>query len=207
MDGLKAIPCRAVQIISGQGSLHVLHERRNATNMNQPEPVHTAPVQPKTSGLAIWSLVLGILSLICFFIFSAVPAVICGHVAWSRIRRSGGAVTGEGLALAGMITGYIAIALSVVVIPMFVAIAIPNFVKAKETAQRNACINNLRQIDAAKLQWALEQNKDDGDPVAETALTVFLNGRMPVCPAGGTYSIDVVGEPPSCSIPNHELPE
>ena len=44
--------------------------------------------QPKTSGLAIWSLVLGILSLACFTIFAAIPGVICGHKALSKIKRS-----------------------------------------------------------------------------------------------------------------------
>ena len=43
--------------------------------------------QPKTSALAIWSLVLGILSLSCFSILSAIPGVICGHKALSKIKR------------------------------------------------------------------------------------------------------------------------
>ena len=46
----------------------------------------------------------------------------------------------------------------VAIIGLLAAIAIPNFVKARETAQQNACINNLRQISAAKQQWALENN-------------------------------------------------
>src|SRR5437016_4388845 len=109
--------------------------------MNQP-PSFPTPVQPKNSGLAIASLVLGILSLTCFYLFSGIPAVICGHMAHSRIRRSGGALEGGGLALAGLITGYIGIALSIVIIPLMAAIAIPNFVKARTTAQMNGCINN-----------------------------------------------------------------
>src|SRR5438034_9879767 len=107
--------------------------------MNQPPPVPT-PIQPKNSGLAIWSLVLGILSLTCFYLFTGIPAVICGHIAHSRIKRSGGALEGSGLALAGLITGYIGIALSVVIVPLLAAIAIPNFVKARDTAQKNVCI-------------------------------------------------------------------
>lgn len=71
------------------------------------------PATPKTSALAIWSLVLGILAFLCFSIFSAIPAVICGHKALSRIKSSGGAITGQGLAIGGLVTGYCNIALSV----------------------------------------------------------------------------------------------
>ena len=51
----------------------------------------------------------------------------------------------------------------VAIIGLLAAIAIPNFVKARETAQKNACINNLRQIDGAKEQWALENKKTSAD--------------------------------------------
>src|SRR5271163_3470571 len=114
---------------------------------------------PKTSALAIWSLVLGILSLACFTIFAAIPGVICGHKALSKIKRSNGTLTGQGLAIAGLVTGYLGIASAILFIPLMMAIAIPNFVRARETAQMNMCINNLRQIDAAKNEWALENNK------------------------------------------------
>ena len=97
----------------------------------------------------------------------------------------------------------------VAIILIIAAIAIPNFVKARETAQRNACINNLRQLDAAENQWALENNKKTGDACAEADLKPFIRlvgGQLPKCPAGGTYTIGPVGETPRCSIPNHVLP-
>src|SRR5262245_14659439 len=113
--------------------------------------------ETKSSSLAIWSLVLGILanvpSVACIGPLFAIPAVICGHMAHSRIKRSGGALSGSGLALGGLITGYLSIVL-IPIIGMMAAIAIPNFVKARETAQRNACINHLQKIDSAKQQWA-----------------------------------------------------
>src|SRR5258708_23267703 len=97
------------------------------------------PLGRKTSPLAIWSLVLGclgiVLLLVCIGPLFAIPAVICGHLAYSRIKRSAGALSGEGMALGGLITGYISIGLSVFLIPIMVAIAIPNFVKARQTAQ------------------------------------------------------------------------
>ena len=77
-----------------------------------------------------------------------------------------------------------------------------------EAAQRNLCINNLRQIDAAKQQWALEYNKgDDAVPLAQDLLPYLKGQVFPVCPGGGTYTIGAVGVPPTCSIPGHVLPQ
>ena len=160
---------------------------------------------PKHCGLAIWSLVLGILGLTCFWLLTAIPAVICGHVAYSRIRRSAGLLTGEGLALGGMITGYVSIALSIFLIPLMAAIAIPNFVKARTTAQMHMCIENLRQIEDAKRSWALATNKQPTDtPTTQDLMPYFK--ALPKCPAGGSYSFNTVGEQPTCSIPTHRLP-
>ena len=88
---------------------------------------------------------------------------------------------------------------------MLAAIAIPNFVKARATAQQNACINNLRQIEAAKNQWALENAKKSTDVPTQQDILPYLR-KWPVCPAGGTYTIGAVGEPPTCSVAGHVLP-
>lgn len=74
-------------------------------------------------------------------------------------------------------------------------------------AQQNACINNLRQIDAAKQQWALENNKPaDAIPTVQDLLPYFQDGVFPVCPSGGSYTINPVGMLPTCSVPGHALP-
>lgn len=166
--------------------------------------------QPKNSALAIWSLVLGIIGLVlllaCLGPLFAIPGVICGHLAYSHIKRSGGAMAGQGMALAGLITGYISIGLSIFLVPMLLAIAIPNFVKARDVSMQNACINNLRQIDGAKQQWALENGKNPGDvPTAENLKPFFKNGVFPICPAGGTYTFGAVSNAPTCSIPGHKM--
>jgi len=76
-----------------------------------------------------------------------------------------------------------------------------------DVAQRNTCINNLKQIDAAKQQWALVNNKTDVDvPTVQDLLPYLKSGSFPVCPGGGTYTINAVGLPPTCSIPGHVLP-
>ena len=73
--------------------------------------------------------------------------------------------------------------------------------------QRNACISNLRQIDGAKNEWALENGKANGTPVTAADIAPYIQGGvLPKCPAGGTYTIGKVGEKPTCSIPGHELP-
>lgn len=170
-------------------------------------------VQPKTSRLAITSLVLGILGVVlllaCLGPLFAIPGVICGHMAHSRIKRSGGTQTGGGLALGGIITGYVSIVLSVFLIPLMAAIAIPNFVKARDTAMRNACISNLKQVDAAKQLWALDGKKENDPATTPTANDLDKNLGSTFaslkCPKGGAYTINTVGEMPVCSIPGHSL--
>lgn len=101
----------------------------------------------------------------------------------------------------------------VAIIGLLAAIAIPNFVKARNTAQANACINNMRQIDSAIQQWALENGKKDSDTVQGDDIKDYIKGKkVPECPAGGTYSIGPrVDASPSVTCPNagstpkHEL--
>jgi ABC-type proline/glycine betaine transport system substrate-binding protein len=86
------------------------------------------------------------------------------------------------------------------------AIAIPNFVKACGTSQQNACISNLRQIDGAKSQWALDKKMTDSDTPTRADLKIYLGNRQfPVCPAGGTYTINSVSSRPECSHAGHSL--
>ena len=89
----------------------------------------------------------------------------------------------------------------VAIIGLLAAIAIPNFVRARQTAQRNACINNLRIIDAAKEQWALESNVAIGAVCAAADVTPYIKGAaMPTCPSGQTaYTINNVGTDPACT--------
>jgi hypothetical protein len=82
--------------------------------------------------------------------------------------------------------------------------------QAQKAQNDNACINNLRLIDAAKQQWALEYKKQTTDTPTMDDLRPYIgrgpNGELPVCPDGGTYTIGTVGEKPTCSNPAHVLP-
>ena len=101
----------------------------------------------------------------------------------------------------------------IAIIGLLCAIAIPNYVRARANSQANACINNLRQIDGAMQQFAIENKKHLGDPVTyPTDLTPYLKlnatGQIPPCPAGGNYSVSAIGADPSvqCSLGNTVTP-
>ena len=105
----------------------------------------------------------------------------------------------------------------VAIIGLLAAIAIPNFIKARATAQQNACINNLHQIDGAINEWALETGQSSGASVANPQtvsayIKLNANNSVPGCPAGGAYTTSTVGANPqvSCSLSTlstpHRLP-
>lgn len=160
-----------------------------------PLRISTAPQTQqilKTPALAIWSLVLGILSVTFAPVVAAIPAIICGNRAHSRIAAASGALSGKGMANAGLVMGYLSILLTLT--GFILGIALPHFVHARQLAiddeQRNACIANLKEIDGAVQQWALENQKKENDPVRTEDVASYLKGgRMPSCPSGGTYTL------------------
>jgi prepilin-type N-terminal cleavage/methylation domain-containing protein len=105
----------------------------------------------------------------------------------------------------------------VAIIGLLAAIAIPNFVRARTTSQTNACINNLRQLDGAKQQWALENKQTSAASPVATDIQPYLgrggNGTLPSCPADSSvsfatsYVVGLVSVPPTCLIntTNHVL--
>ena len=104
----------------------------------------------------------------------------------------------------------------VAIIGLLAAIAIPSFKRARANSQANACISNLRQIDAAANQFSQDHSAPAGSPINFPGdLTPYIklnaNSSIPGCPAGGTYSIAGVSALPACSLgnsvnPAHVLP-
>jgi prepilin-type N-terminal cleavage/methylation domain-containing protein len=91
------------------------------------------------------------------------------------------------------------------IIGLLAAIAIPNYVKARGTAQKDACLNNLKQIDGAVQQYALENKRAPSDPVTEADVTPYLKSSL-VCSAGGTtfatsYTLVDCNTPTVCISP------
>ena len=100
----------------------------------------------------------------------------------------------------------------VAIIGLLAAIAIPNFIKARTTSQMNACINNLRQVDGAIQQWALETKQSGSAAVAFNDISGYLKNSV-ICPSGGTtfadsYTIVDVATKPVCKkqAGTHVLP-
>jgi hypothetical protein len=92
-----------------------------ADQITPPPPPFALSPAPSTAPTAIWSLVLAVVSFLGGWLFTAIPGVICGHVARSKIRKSGGALGGIRIATAGLILGYIALVLGVLGIPLLVS--------------------------------------------------------------------------------------
>jgi hypothetical protein len=82
------------------------------------------------------------------------------------------------------------------------AVVIKSVVFVPDTRQKPACINYLREIDYAKIQWARLQQKTTNDTPTWEDLRPFLKGSPFTCPNGGTYTIGRAGEMPTCSISN-----
>jgi len=97
----------------------------------------------------------------------------------------------------------------VAIIGLLAAIAIPNFVKARESSQKNACIANLKQIEGAKSNWCMEMKKSLTDVPTTTDLYGTTNyiRVAPECPGGGDYDIAQVDQEPTCSLASegHDL--
>ena len=80
----------------------------------------------------------------------------------------------------------------VAIIGLLAVIAIPNFIKARDTARKNLCINNLRLIDSAKEQHAIDTNLNDDATVTSASLAIYIRDGFPACPASGTYSVTMI---------------
>ena len=79
--------------------------------------------------------------------------------------------------------------------------------QSQVNAAANPCLNNLRIIEGAKDQWALENKKGVGDAMsAQDILPYLRNNALPVCPQGGVYTLNAVGALSTCSVPGHVLP-
>lgn len=106
----------------------------------------------KTEPLSIWSLVLGILSWACLSILAGIPAIICGHISLRRIKTNP-LLQGKGMAITGLVLGYVQILVLIVILP---ALAIPAISGALERGKATISLNNARQIAIAMQAAALD---------------------------------------------------
>lgn len=86
----------------------------------------------------------------------------------------------------------------VMIIGLLAAIALPSFQRARNEAREKSCINNLRLIEAAKDQYAIENNLATGATIPDAQVNSYIKNGAPVCPAAGTYTYGVVDTAPTC---------
>ena len=104
-------------------------------------PIHPQPPAARTSSMAVASLVLGILGLFSCG-STALFGLILGIIAMVRVTKSRGALTGKGLALAGVVVSGVFLLL----LPAMLAMTLPALAAAKQRAQQISCMNNERQL-------------------------------------------------------------
>ena len=152
--------------------------------MSQPPKYELQTPMPKreTPGIAIASLVCGILSWVCLGLLAAIPAVITGHLALGKIKRAAGALAGRGLALAGLILGYTSIVVQIAAIVLFLAILVPAM---KEESSKYACLRQLDQIGTACNVYAAEHNGRYPERLSELYPDYVSDLDGFVCPATG----------------------
>jgi hypothetical protein len=109
---------------------------------------------------------------------------------------------------------HLPVALAFIACVAFLGFGVAAFVRARNSSASNACLNNLRQLEGMKAQWALENSKTSNDVPTWETITPYLAPRElehkpigPACPQGGTYSLGRAADPPTCSIGglNHTL--
>lgn len=138
-----------------------------------------------------------------FYLASILTAMAIGLIysGWELIARRNSPLSGKGRILIALttclFTGFV------------VAFLIPGFIAARLARSSNACVNNLRVVEGAKEQWALENGKTNG-VVTWADIKPYmgrgLEGSIPKCPQGGVYTIGRLGEDPTCSIGASDWP-
>lgn len=112
----------------------------------------------RRSGMAVTSLVLGITSLL-FSLLTAIPAIVCGHVAKARIRRDPEGFGGNGMATAGLILGYLHVGLVLIMIPVGImaAVAVPLMSENRDKAMECEAIADIGMVSTAGRLYCIEE--------------------------------------------------
>jgi competence protein ComGC len=154
--------------------------------------VPTAPSSgAQTDTKAVLSLIFGILSLTVLWILAGIPAVILGHMSRSSIRKRMGELKGEGMALAGLIMGYISIA-TLPLILIIATIAIPSLLRARQVAQESSAVAQLRTINSAEVTYLAEHRGEYGS-ISQLVREGLLDERFAGPVAGYRFSVAAAG--------------
>ncbi len=167
------------------------------------QPVFTGAA---TSGTAIASFVCGILGFFCVGITS-LPAIICGHIALGKINRSNGMIGGKGMAIAGLVMGYMLGLLFI--LAMLAGLALPAFTSVQEKSKIVQASSNARQIIIGLRMYAADNNgmypdSDKAEPpqTSNAAFRLLIKGqhiqdeRVFTAPGSPFKGDDNIGEAP-----------
>ena len=150
-------------------------------------------------GLGIASMILGICSITIVPCLATIPAIVCGHKSRKQSKQSN--TSPSGMALAGLITGYLGlIPLIIGSLMILGAVASPNLSRMQSNSQKTSCHAQLMQINGSKEMWATQEKRADGDTPSESQLGLYFRDGMPTCPGGGSYTIGPVGSDASCTV-------
>lgn len=147
---------------------------------------YAALTPQQTSGLAITSLVcgiLGIISLGILAILTFLPAIICGHMALGQIGKSAGRIKGSGLAIAGLVMGYMQAVLAVIsVIAILAGLALPAFGAVKEQALQAKALSNAKQLAVGCRIYAGEHDGKFPAKLEDLVPEIIPDAKILLCP-------------------------
>lgn len=141
------------------------------------------------SALCIWSLVLGILAVLGCVCVSGIPAVICGHVGLARKARAG-VQEGRGFGIAGLITGYLGIALTIVSVAVGMSIALPVLNTTKDRAKQAQSMGNARQIAMAISFYTASHDGEYPETLEELLPDELVNETALIDPLAPEFGAD-----------------
>ncbi|HLG77313.1 MAG TPA: DUF4190 domain-containing protein, partial [Ktedonobacteraceae bacterium] len=159
----------------------------NAYGQPYGQPGYGQPMPgPQDDGKATASLILGILSLLCFGILAGIPAIILGHGARTRIRQSMGRLTGDGKALAGLILGYISVGFTLIWIPIIMAVLIPNVIRARTAANESTALSMVRTLNTTQVTYQATYPQNG----YATSISMLGHGSGAACNGAGDSSAE-----------------
>lgn len=152
-----------------------------------PPPLQRMPpvLNPPAPPLAVASLVCGILSLTVLPFLASIPAIVCGHMAQSQIKRSGGTMGGSGMATAGLIIGYLGFVVIIPIVALLAGIALPVFAQVQIKAKQTKSLSNAKQIAIGCKMYALDHDGAFPKTVEELYPDIIESREVFICPVTG----------------------
>ncbi len=134
--------------------------------------------QPRTAGIAIASLVLGILAVTCLSILAGIPALVLGIITLNKVNKSAGTLTGKGFGIAGIVMGGV----SFLLLPIMVAMLLPAVMGARSKALDVQCMNSVKQITTACMMYEVDEGKLP-QSLAELVEKKLITRNLLTCPS------------------------